>query len=106
MKTIQIHTPSFFQLCYILQLSPHLFLSIPVKDSSFLLHDAVSIAEYLQNTFNNSIDESAGIAQIVKWLDYGLDDRWKANVTPGKTKKFLSSLNFSDRVLVPYCFHE
>ena len=66
MKTIQIHTPSFFQLCYILQLSPHLFLSIPVKDSSFLLHDAVSIAEYLQNTFNNLIDESAGIAQIVK----------------------------------------
>jgi hypothetical protein len=63
MKTIQIHTPSCFKLCYISQLSPHLFRSVPVKDSSFLLHDAVSIAEYLQN--NKLIDESARIAQLV-----------------------------------------
>jgi hypothetical protein len=62
-KTVQIHTPSFFTLCYISQLSPHLFRYIPVKESSFLLHDAVSIAEYLQN--NNLVDESAGIAQLV-----------------------------------------
>jgi hypothetical protein len=63
MKTIQIHTPSCFKLCYISQLSPHLFRSTPVKDSSFLLHDAVSIVEYLEN--NKLIDESAGIVQLV-----------------------------------------
>jgi hypothetical protein len=55
-QTIQIHTPSFFKLCYFSQLSPHLLRSISVKDSSFLLYDAVSIAEYLQN---NSLDEQA-----------------------------------------------
>lgn len=63
MKTIHIHKPFCFKLCYISQLSPHLFRSIPVKDSSFLLHDAVSIVQYLQN---NLIDESAGRAQLVQ----------------------------------------
>jgi len=62
-KTIQIHAPFCFKLCYISQLSPHLFRSIHVKQSTFLLHDAVSIVEYLHN--NNLKDESAGIAQLV-----------------------------------------
>lgn len=63
MKTIQIHTPSCYKLCYISQLSPHFFRSVPLRDSSFLLHDTVSFAEYLQN--NKLIDELAGIAQLV-----------------------------------------
>lgn len=62
MKTTHIHTPLCFKLRYISQLSPHLFHSFPVKYSSFLLHDAVSIVEYLQN---NLIDDSAETAQLV-----------------------------------------
>lgn len=62
METIHIHAPLCFKLCYISQLSPYLFHSFPVTYSSFLLHDAVSIVEYLQN---NLIDESAGTAQLV-----------------------------------------